>query len=171
MTRRQDHPDDVARSRTYTWDDPMPSVEARRRLSGIEYLRGFLDGTFPPPPIAQTTGMRLVEVEEGRAVFEGEPAEYHYNPIGVVHGGLAATLLDSAMGCAVASRLPNGVAYTTLELKVNYIRPLTMETGPIRCEGAVIHLGATTATAEGRLTDNAGKLYAHATTTCLVIRS
>jgi len=96
----------------------MPSAEARRRLSGIEYLRGFLDGTFPPAPIVQTMGMRFVEVEEGRAVFEGEPAEFHYNPIGVVHAGLAATLLDSAMGCAIHSTLPVDVSYTTIEIKL-----------------------------------------------------
>src|SRR5262245_43225619 len=159
------------RSRTVTWDDPLIGLRAARDMTGRQYLEAIRDGTVPPPPIAQLLGFRLAEVAEGRAVFAAEPADYHYNPIGVVHGGLAATLLDSAMGCAVASRLPQGVTYTTLELKVNYVRPLTMETGPIRCEGAVIHLGSMVATAEGRLTDAAGKLYAHATTTCLVIRS
>jgi uncharacterized protein (TIGR00369 family) len=157
--------------RTVTWDDPLIGVRAARHLTGEQYLKAIRDEALPPPPIARLLGFRLAEVEEGRAVFTAEPAEYHYNPIGVVHGGLAATLLDSAMGCAVASRLPIDVVYTTLELKVNYVRPLTVQTGPIRCEGTVIHFGATIATAEGRLTDNTGKLYAHATTTCLIIRS
>jgi uncharacterized protein (TIGR00369 family) len=170
MAETRDDHEAAARSRTYTWGDPMPSVEARRRLSGIEYLRGFLDGTFPPAPIAQTMGMRFVKVEEGRAVFEGEPAEYHYNPIGVVHGGLAATLLDSAMGCAVHSTLPVDVSYTTLEIKVNYLRALTSETGTVRAEGRVIKVGGRVALAEGRITDASGTLYAHGTTTCLILR-
>jgi uncharacterized protein (TIGR00369 family) len=114
--------------------------------------------------------MRFVEVEEGRAIFEGEPTEYHYNPIGVVHGGLAATLLDSAMGCAVHSMLPVGVGYTTLEIKVNYLRALTSETGTVRAEGRVIKVGGRVAVAEGRITDAAGNLYAHSTTTCLILR-
>ena len=112
---------------------------------------------------------QIVELEEGRAVFAVDPAEYHYNPIGVVHGGLAATLLDSAMGCAVHSMLPAGSGYTTLELKVNFIRALTAETGRVRAEGKLIHLGGRTATAEGRVIDESGKLYAHATTTCLIL--
>jgi uncharacterized protein (TIGR00369 family) len=114
---------------------------------------------------------QIAELSEGRAVFTVEPAEYHYNPIGVVHGGLAATLLDSAMGCAVHSTLPAGVGYTTLEIKVNYIRAMTAETGLVRCEAQVIHVGGRTATAEGRVIDSSGKLYAHATTTCMIFRT
>jgi len=170
MAETRDDNESAPRSRTYTWDDPMPSAEAGRRLSGIEYLRGFLDGTFPPAPMAQTLDMRFVEVEEGRAVFECEPDEYHYNPIGVVHGGLAATLLDSAMGCAVQSRLPDGTGYTTLEIKVNYLRALTSTTGTVRAEGRVIKVGGRVAIAEGRITDAVGNLYAHGTTTCLILR-
>ena len=113
----------------------------------------------------------LIEVGEGHAVFAVEPAEYHYNPIGVVHGGLAATLLDSAMGCAVHSTLAAGSGYTTLEIKVNFIRAMTAETGRVRCEANVVHAGARTATAEGRVIDEAGKLYAHGTTTCLILRA
>ena len=112
----------------------------------------------------------IVEVGEGRAVFAVDPAEYHYNPIGVVHGGLAATLLDSAMGCAVHSTLPAGAGYTTLEIKVNFIRAMTADTGRVRCEAKVVHVGGRTATAEGRVVDEAGKLYAHGSTTCLVLR-
>lgn len=112
----------------------------------------------------------IVELSEGYAVFDVEPAEYHYNPIGVIHGGLAATLLDSAMGCAVHSTLPAGVGYTTLEVKVNFVRAMTAETGRVRCEAKLIHLGGRTATAEGRIVDESGKLYAHGTTTCLIFR-
>lgn len=164
--------DDAApeRTRTYTWEDPMRLAEAGRRMSGIVFFRAILAGELPPPPIAQTLGFRFAEVEEGRVVFTGTPAEYLYNPIGVAHGGFAATLLDSAMGCAVHSVLPAGVAYTTLEIKVNYVRAITAQTGELRAEGTVIHIGGRTATAEGRITDAAGTLYAHGTTTCLVLR-
>jgi uncharacterized protein (TIGR00369 family) len=112
----------------------------------------------------------LEEVEEGRAVFVGEPAEYHYNPIGVVHGGLMATLLDSALGCCVHTTLPAGVAYTTLELHVNLIRAVTAKTGKLTAIGEVIHAGRTTATAQARVIDAEGKLYAHGTTTCIIFR-
>jgi uncharacterized protein (TIGR00369 family) len=111
---------------------------------------------------------RLIEVAEGRALFEGLPSNAFYNPIGSVHGGFAATLLDSCMGCAVHSTLPAGRGYATLEIKVNLIRPLSGSTGPVRAEGRIIHSGRTTATSEGRLTDAQGKLYAHGTTTCAV---
>lgn len=170
MAEIRDERESGTRSRTHIWDDPKPSAEARQRLTGLEYLRGFLDGTFPPPPIAQTMGMRLVEVEEGRAVFACAPAEYHYNLIGAVHGGLAATLLDSAMGCAVHSTLPIGVGYTTVEIKVNYLRALTSETGTVRAEGHVIKVGGRVALAEGRIIDAAGNLYAHGTTTRIILR-
>src|SRR3712207_5355656 len=112
----------------------------------------------------------LAELGQGSAVFTVEPAEYHYNPIGVVHGGLAATLLDSAMGCAVHSTLPAGAGYTTLEIKGNYVRPMTAGMGLVRCEAKVIHTGGRTATAEGRIVDDDGKLYAHGTTTCIICR-
>jgi uncharacterized protein (TIGR00369 family) len=123
----------------------------------------------PPPPIAVLLDMSLIEVQPGRAVFELEPAEFHYNPIGMVHGGVLTTLLDSAMGCAVHAMLPAGTGYTTLELKTNFLRRVTTETGRLRCEGTVIHLGRTIATAEGRVMDQSGRLVAHATTTCLVV--
>jgi uncharacterized protein (TIGR00369 family) len=129
-----------------------------------------VSGELPPPPFASLLNFDLVEVSEGHAAFAVNPAEYHYNPIGVVHGGLAATLLDSAMGCAVHSMLPAGAGYTTLEIKVNFIRAMTAETGRLRCEANVVHSGARTATAEGRIVDEAGKLYAHGTTTCLILR-
>jgi uncharacterized protein (TIGR00369 family) len=163
--------DKAGRTRTVTWEDPRALAEAARGLSGLEYLRKIVAGELPRPPFSALLNFGLAELGEGRAVFTTEPAEYHYNPIGVVHGGLAATLLDSAMGCAVHSMLPAGAGYTTLEIKVNYVRPLTAETGEVRCEAQVIHVGGRTATAEGKVIDAAGKLYAHATTTCLIFRS
>jgi uncharacterized protein (TIGR00369 family) len=140
-------------------------------MSGLAFLHSIILGKLPAPPIAATLGFRLAEAAHGRVVFVVQPAEYHYNPIGVVHGGLAATLLDSCMSCAVQSTLPEGVGYTTLELKVNFIRPITLGTGELRAEGTVVHAGGKTATAEGRLLDQAGKLYAHSTTTCIILRS
>lgn len=158
------------RSRTVSWEDPHALAETGRGLSGLDYLRKLIAGELPPPPMAELLSFRLAEISEGKAIFLCEPAEYHYNPIGLVHGGLAATLLDSAMGCAVHSTLPAGVGYTTLEIKVNFIRPITAQKGNVRCEGRLIHLGSRTATAEGRIVDVDGKLYAHATTTCLILR-
>lgn len=158
------------RTRTITWEDPRDLAKAAIGLSGIEYLQKIALGELPPPPIGALMNFRVAEVSEGCAVFLVEPAEYHYNPIGVVHGGLAATLLDSAMGCAVHSTLPAGATYTTLEIKVNYIRPMSAEMGLVRCEANTIHVGGRTAIAEGKIIDAKGKLYAHGTTTCLIFR-
>jgi uncharacterized protein (TIGR00369 family) len=158
------------RSLTVSWQDPRALADAGRAMSGIEFLRAIRDRRLPAPPIAEVLGFRLVEVDTGHAVFEIQPGEQHYNPIGVVHGGIAMTLLDSAMGCAVHSHMPAGAAYTTLEAKTNLVRAVTAETGVLRAIGKVVHLGSRLATAEGRLVDGAGKLYAHATTTCLVLR-
>jgi len=158
------------RTRTVNWEDPRPPPEAAN-LSGLEFLQKIMAGELPRPPMGILLNFVLLDLGKGRAVFTVEPAEYHYNPIGVVHGGLAATLLDSAMGCAIHSTLPAGASYTTLEIKVNYIRAMTAETGAVRCEANVIHAGARTATAEGRILDQAGKLYAHASTTCLIFRT
>ena len=157
------------RERTVVWADPVASAARGAELAGLDYLRAIASGEVPPPPIAALLGFELVEVEEGRAVFAVTPDEFHYNPIGVVHGGLAATLLDSAMGCAVHSTLPAGTGYTTLEVKVNFARAITRETGRVLCEASVIHRGRTVATAEGRVTaEQTGKLLAHGTTTCLL---
>jgi uncharacterized protein (TIGR00369 family) len=157
------------RERTVTWADPVASAVQGAGLSGLDYLRAIAAGEVAPPPIALLLGFDFVEVEEGRAVFAVTPDEFHYNPIGVVHGGLAATLLDSAMGCAVHSTLPAGTMYTTLEVKVNFARAITRDTGRVVCEANVIHGGRTVATAEGRVVaEETGKLLAHGTTTCLV---
>jgi uncharacterized protein (TIGR00369 family) len=138
------------------------------QLSGMDYIRAIASGDLPAPPISELVGFRLAEAEPGRALFEMTPGPQHYNPIGSVHGGIALTLLDSAMGCAVHTTLEQGVGYTTLEVKTNFVRPITADTGLIRCEGTVIHRGARVATADGRLTDAEGKLLAHGTTTCLL---
>ena len=162
-------PTQVERTRTVSWEDPVPTAMRGLEMSGLDYLRAMMAGEVPPPPIALTLGFEPVELGEGRAVFAAEPAEYHYNPIGVVHGGLAATLLDSATGCAVQTTLPAGVAYTTLELKTNFVRAITRDTGRVLCEAEVVHRGGTIATAEGRLrAEGDGKLLAHGTSTCLI---
>ena len=157
------------RTRTYTWDDPLATLDRFSGLSGLDVMRKMAAGELPPPPIAQTLAFRLVEVERGRAVFECEPAEFHYNPIGTVHAGLSSTLLDSAMGCAFVTTLDPLVGWTTLELKANFTRALTKDTGLVRCIGAIVHPGRTVATTEARLEDPAGRLYAHATSTILVL--
>ncbi len=159
---------DALRSRTITWADLAPDLEAMKTMSGLDYLQRLHLDRDRAPPMSRTLDFYPVGFEHGRARFEGTPAEYHYNPIGVVHGGYAATLLDSALGCAVHTVLKAGQGYTTIELKVNFTRALTAKTGPVTAEGTIINVGSRIATAEARLTDRAGKLYAHGTTTCLL---
>jgi uncharacterized protein (TIGR00369 family) len=138
-------------------------------VTGLEFLRAIASGELPGAPIAELMGFEPVEAEEGRVVFACLPGLQHYNPIGSVHGGLAATLLDSAMGCAVQSTLPEGRGYTTLELKVNFTRPITADTGRMLCEGTIVHRGTRVATAEGRVfAESDERLLAHGTTTCLL---
>ncbi len=152
------------------WQDPAALAERARAMPGREFLEAIRDGLLPAAPIQELMGFRLVEVEEGRVAFRAEPGEQHYNPIGVVHGGLAATLLDSAMGASVHSTLPLGTGYSTLETKFNLVRAVTAESGPILAEGRVVHRGSRVATAEGRIVREAdGKLLAHGTSTCLVL--
>jgi uncharacterized protein (TIGR00369 family) len=136
--------------------------------SGLQFIEAMLAGEVPPPPITTTLRFRLVEANHGHAVFQGTPAFEHYNPLGSVHGGWMATLLDSCVGCAVHTLLPQGKAYTTLELKVNFVKGLTDRVPLVRAIGDVIHSGSRVATAEGRLVGADGTLYAHATTTCLI---
>ena len=157
------------RSILVTWDDPTQLAAAGRTLSGLDFLRAMRDGKLPPPPMAALLGLQLVEAEPGHVVFRAVPAERHYNPIGVVHGGLAMTILDSAMACSVQTLLPAGTGYTSLEIKVNLVRAITSATGPIRATGSIVHAGKRTATAEGRIEDAAGKLYAHGSTTCIIL--
>ena len=159
------------RTRTYTWHDPIGVLEAIRAegLAPLEYFRRMVSGDLPPPAIAETLGYRLVEAEPGRTSFEVVPQAFHYNPIGTVHAGLALTLLDSAMGCALASTLEASARWTTLEVKANFTRAITVDTGPLRCTGTLVHPGKTVATAEARLEDSAGRLYAHGTCTLLLL--
>jgi len=148
-----------------------PGVATREQLagrSGRQFLEAMMSGELPYPHMAETLGFELVEVGDGRAVFQGVPNIGYYNPMGTVHGGWFSTLLDSALGCAVHSKLPAGRAYTTAELSVNIVRAATHKTGPLRAEGNVIHSGKQMATAEAKILDAAGRLYAHATTTCFV---
>ncbi|HEV8345872.1 MAG TPA: PaaI family thioesterase [Vicinamibacterales bacterium] len=147
----------------------MTITDTRRGLSGIDYFRRMMAGELPPPAMLELFGIRLVEVDEGRVVFSATADERFYNGTGVAHGGFAATLLDTALGCAINSMMPAGRRFTTLELKVNLTRPLTKEVGPLRCEAKVVHVGGRTATSEGRIVDATGKLYAHGTTTCIVV--
>jgi uncharacterized protein (TIGR00369 family) len=146
------------------------AAEKRRTLSGLEYMRQLMTGEREPSGMALLMNMRLVEVAEGRAVFAVEPDERHYNGLGIAHGGLAATLLDSALGCAINTLMPAGRVFTTLEMKINYVRPMRRATGEVRCEAEVLHAGSRVATAEGRIVDASGKLYAHGTATCMLFR-
>jgi uncharacterized protein (TIGR00369 family) len=157
------------RSRTTTWSDPQDVVASLARLDGIEALRRMMAGDLPYPPIADTIGMRLVEVEPGRVAWEGAPGEHLYNPIGTAHAGFVTTLLDSAMGTAFISTAEAGTRWTTLELKANFTRAITAETGAVRCTGTIVHRGRRVVTAEAKAEDAEGRLLAHATSTILVL--
>lgn len=144
------------------------SADRRKEMSGLEFVQGLAGGTLPLNTIARTLGYDVTEAVNGRVVVAAEPSDSHLNPAGTVHGGFAATLLDSCMGLAVQSTLEKGVGQTTLEFKISLLRPITPETGPIRAEGIVLSRGRRVGTAEGRITDGNGRLLAHGTTTCLI---
>jgi uncharacterized protein (TIGR00369 family) len=146
------------------------SLDEIRSYSGLDFLLRLVEGSVPPPPIAATMGFTLAEVAAGWAVFTMTPDLRHYNPIGTVHGGVASTLLDSCMSCAVQTHVPKGFGYTTLELKVNLVRPITADTGPIRAEGRSLHVGRRSGTAEGKILDAKGTLLALGTTTCMIFQ-
>ncbi len=156
------------RRREVTWQDPLVGAALALEMSGLDYLRAVADGTIARPPVAALLGMGIERIDPGRVTFGLDVGEHLYNPIGSVHGGIFATLLDSAMGCAVHSTLPAGQAYTTLELKVNLVKALTVDTPKVTAEGEVISAGRRVATASGRLVAPDGTLFAHATTTCLL---
>jgi uncharacterized protein (TIGR00369 family) len=158
------------RSRTISWTDPARTRFQLRDRDGYEQLLAIKRGDAAPPPAAALLGLEIVDVDRGRVVFSLVADELHENPMGTMHGGVVATLVDSAMGCAVASALPAGAGYTTLELKTSYMRPIVQTTGRVRGEGRVVHMGGRVATAEAHVLDDAGTLYAHATSTCLVMR-
>ncbi len=157
------------RHRDVTWEDPLIGAALAAGLSGLEFMRGIAEGRIPAAPIAALLGMSIIRVEPGEVTFSLEIGEYLYNPIGSVHGGVFCTLLDSAMGCAVHASLERGQAYTTLELKVNIVKALTIKTASVVATGQVISAGRRVRTASGQITGPDGTLYAHATTTCLVL--
>lgn len=159
------------RTRTITWEDPRTIVEAARGKTGLETLREVIAGRLPPPPMGRLMNIRLTVANPGEVVFEGLPEEYHYNPMGIVHGGMAATLLDSALGCCVYTCVEAGDVWTTLDIKVSYLKAMTVETGLVRAVAKIIHVGRTVALAEARLVDVNDAIYAHATSTCLIKRA
>ncbi|MEO6361916.1 MAG: PaaI family thioesterase [Caldimonas sp.] len=165
LARWQEREEELRRGRRQ-WGVASPEQLAGQ--SGLESFRAMLAGELPGPPIGKTLDFLMVEAEAGRVVFQGKPGVAHYNPMGTVHGGWFAALLDSALGCAVGSVLPAGKAYTTAELKINIVRPLTAKVPLVRAEGHIVHAGGRMATAEGRLTGPDGKLYAHGSTTCFI---
>ncbi|MFI5824168.1 PaaI family thioesterase [Streptomyces rishiriensis] len=158
----------MGRTRTYSWDDPAIPAQAAAGMAGLDFLREVQAGRLAAAPVGRTLDFALDEVEHGRAVFSLVPGEEHYNPIGSMHGGVFATLLDSAAGCAVQSTLPQGMAYTSLDLTVKFLRPVTVDTGRVRAVGTVISGGRRTALAQAQLVDAADRLLAHATSSCLL---
>jgi uncharacterized protein (TIGR00369 family) len=163
------HPAPAVHERTYRWTDPAPTAPLAGRMPGLEMLQAIGKGTLPAPPIMDTLGISAVDAEQGRVVFALTPAEWHYNPLGTVHGGVLATLLDTATGCAVHSTLPAGVGYTSMDLSTRFLRPVTLASGTLRCEGRLISQGRRSAVAEARIEDERGRLIAHATSTCLLL--
>ncbi len=161
---------EIGRKRTHNWTNPLEMAEKAKTMSGFDFLNGIRNGEIPPAPIAETLGFYPLSMEEGKAVFEFEPQEFHYNPIGSVHGGVITTVLDTVMGCSLQSVLPQGVAYTTLELKVNFLKAVTIKDGKMKSTGKIIHLGRTTALVEANLTNEAGKVYAHGVSTCMIFK-
>ena len=160
----------AGRTRTFTWQDPAESAAAGMRMAGLDYMRAIAEGTMPAPPIARLLQFEIVEAEHGRAVFAMDPAEWMYNPIGSVHGGIAATILDSCMGCAVHTTLDAGMGYATSDLQVRYARPMSAGGGRVLAEGRVVHRGARLATAEGTIVrERDGALIAHGSTGCVIL--
>ncbi|NOT75543.1 MAG: PaaI family thioesterase [Cyclobacteriaceae bacterium] len=157
------------RTRTYSWQDPMESAKKGLQLSGMDYLMAMKNGELPPPPIMNTLDLNMGTLEFGKVSFVFQPQEFHYNPLGTVHGGVITTLLDSAMGCALHSTLPQGTGYTTLELKVNFLRPISIKSKKLTCSGKVINAGSKTALMEAQLIDDDGKVYAHGVSTCMLL--
>ena len=160
---------DALRTRTFSWQDRLTGAQAATELAGLDYLRAMQAGTLPAPPLLHTLNIWLESVESGVVVFGMTPAEFHYNPIGSVHGGVYSTLLDSAAGCAVHSLLPAGTGYTSQDLSVRFLAAIRVDTGPVRCTGTVRHLGRRTALAEATLETTSGKLLATATSSCLIL--
>ena len=159
----------AVRERVVRWEDPAEAAQRVAGMSGLEALRAMQEGKIAAPPIGELMGIRGVEVEEGRAVVAVEPAEFHANNTGAAHGGLAATLLDSAMWLALHSTMPAGAFCSTIQMNLHYVRPLAIGGGEVTAEGRVVHRGRRTATAEGTITDPAGRVLVHGTTGCVVV--
>jgi uncharacterized protein (TIGR00369 family) len=159
----------VARTRTVTWEDPLEGAAAATSMSGLDYLRGIISGDIARPPLGELLGIRITSIDPGRAVFSLDTGEHLYNPFGGVHGGVLATVLDSALGCAVQSTLAAGVASTTVDLNVTFVRPATRDTGRLTCEAEIIHSGRKISTARGHVVDDERRIYATGTTTCLIL--
>nr|WP_199158251.1 PaaI family thioesterase [Pedobacter sp. ASV2] len=160
----------MERSKLITWKDPMEGANEALKLSGLEYLQAMGDGKLPLPPLLYTLDFKVSELKPGEVVFEFTPQEFHYNPIGTVHGGVISAILDSAMGCSLHSLLPAGKGYTTLELKVNFLKAVTIKTGLLKTISKVINLGGRTALIEAQLVDANQTIYAHAVSTCLILK-
>jgi len=161
---------DARRERVVRWEDPAIALAALAGHSGLEALRAMIAGNVPPPPIAMLMNITLALADEGHVVFEGTPGEEHYNPIGLVHGGFALTIMDSALGCAIHTMLPAGAGYATTDIQVRMVRAITKDTGTVRCEARVQHVGRTLGVAAATLVDGNGKLLATGTTACAIIR-
>ncbi len=160
---------EATRTRQISWQDPVRTAALGATMTGLEYMSAVVAGEVPPPPIAVLMRLGPIELSEGRVVFRGQPGEEHYNPIGVVHGGFAATILDSALGCSVHTTLEAGTAYTSLGLEVKFLRPITRDTGDVLCEANVTYRGRRQATAEAHLrSEETGKLLASGTSTCMI---
>lgn len=159
------------RKKTIIWQDPAINTRDVPNMSGLEYLELITNKKLAPPPVANLIGYKILAVKNGSAVYELDPEEYHYNPFSSVHGGIISTLLDTAMTASVLTTLARGVSCSTVEIKVNFVRPVTSGGGTFRCEAQVLHMGKSLATAEGKLTDRDGRLYAHGTTTCSIFKS
>ncbi|BDE06571.1 hypothetical protein WPS_18470 [Vulcanimicrobium alpinum] len=160
----------ATRERLVRWEDPLSHLAGFEGMTGLQALQAIVEGRVPPPPIANLMDFTIVEVDQGRAVFEGLPGEHHYNPIGSVHGAFALALFDSAMSCAIHTLLDVGVGYTTTDVQVRFIRGISKDSGPIRCEGTALHVGRSTAVAEGKLYDGSRKLLGIGTTACAILR-
>ena len=171
MTQTQQPADaatDAARTRTFGWTDPARNAHLLGRRSGLELLQAMQAGEVPAPPVMHLIDMAAIEAEEGSVTVYLDPQEFHYNPLGSVHGGVLSTLLDTAAACSVHSTLPAGVGYTSLDLNVKFLRPVTVASGRLKCTGSVLQRGRRTALAEARLTDGQGRLVAHATSSCMI---
>ncbi|CRK60552.1 FIG00816468: hypothetical protein [Alloactinosynnema sp. L-07] len=158
----------MQRTRTFSWDDPQVNAAALGTLTGLGLIQAMIAGEYPAPPVMRLLDMERMEAEEGRVVVTMRAQEFHYNPLGGVHGGVLATLLDTAAACAVHTTLPARTGYTSLDLTTKFLRPASVASGLLTCEGTVISRGRRTALAQAQLTDEAGRLIAHATSSCLI---